>query len=73
MPFEVLASGPLGDGLEVAYYAGATRLKQVGGSAYRPVLEGLPPGLHALYAVTTVGGAREVSRPVLIFFGKRPT
>jgi len=70
-PFELVASGPLGDDLSVEYYADLNRLKVLAGSDYRVRLEGLPPGLHSIYAITTFGGRKEISRPVTIMFQQR--
>jgi hypothetical protein len=70
-PFELLAIGPLGKGLKVQYYSGTRRIRKLGGGNYRVRLEGLPPGLHSIYAVTEVDGRKEISRPVLVMFRKR--
>ncbi len=73
VPWELVASGPLGDDLKVEYYAGLEKLEvlKVHGSPYRVTLGALPPGLHAIYAITTVDGIREISRPVTVLFQKR--
>ena len=70
-PFELVASGPLGDDLSVEYYAGLKQLDVLAGKEYRVRLEGLPPGLHSIYAITTVNGQREISRPVTILFQEK--
>jgi len=70
-PFELVASGPLGEDLSVEYYDGLTPLKVLAGQDYRVTLEGLSPGLHSIYAITTVGGKKEISRPVTIIFQER--
>jgi hypothetical protein len=67
-PFELVASGPLGKEVRVEYYAGLRKLKILKGKDYRVTLEGLEPGLHAIYAITTVDGVKEISRPVTVFF-----
>lgn len=73
-PFEVVASGPTGDGVKVEFFADLEPLKvQKRHGLYRLAARGLPPGLHALYAVTTVGGKKEISRPVSIMFHRRAT
>jgi len=41
-------------------------LKIVEGENCGITLEGLPPGLHSLYAIATVGGQQEISRPVTV-------
>ncbi|MBA4065764.1 MAG: hypothetical protein C0501_19000 [Isosphaera sp.] len=71
-PFELVASGAVGDGLRVEYFAGTRKLKVLKGTDYRVMLEGLEPGLHAVYAVTTLGGTTEISRPVTVLFQARP-
>lgn len=70
-PFELVASGPLGDDLSVEYYAGLKQLDVLAGKDYRVRLEGLPPGLHSIYAITTARGQEEISRPVTIMFQER--
>jgi len=73
-PFPILATGPVGEGVEVQWYAGLRPLTVTGTHRDNPYLvevEGLPAGLHILYAVTTLpDGAREISRPQMIFFHK---
>ncbi len=74
-PFEVAASGPLGPGVKVEFFADLEPLRVVGrggANPYRVRAGGLPPGLHVLYAVTTVGGRQEISRPVTVMFHRRP-
>ena len=74
LPFQLVASGSIGRDLSVEYFDGTHPLKvirQHGENPYRVTLEGLPPGLHSLYAVTTVNGAQEISRPVTFLFSKR--
>ena len=65
-PIEVVASGPLGSDLAVEYYTGTRRLRAVKGENYRVTLEGLSPGLYAIYAITKLGALKEISRPVLV-------
>ncbi len=68
VPFALVASGPLGNGLSVKYFAGDRLLKVLTthGSPYRVTLEGLPPGIHSIHAQVTIDGASEVSHPVLL-------
>jgi hypothetical protein len=66
--FRVLATGPIGDDVAVDFYADLRKLKRLGGGLYDPVLEPVEPGLHVLYAITKIGGTREISRPALIYF-----
>ena len=72
-PFELVASGPLSDDLNVEYYAGLTKLKVLKehSTPYRVTLAAPEPGLHAVYAITQWEGHREISRPVTIMFQKR--
>ena len=74
-PFEIAASGPLGEGLKVEYYFDAHQplaiARQDPGRPYRVTAKGLPPGLHVLYAVTRWDGQEEISRPVSIMFFPR--
>lgn len=72
-PFHLLASGPTGDDVTVEYFADLEPLKVIKtyGSPYIVQLEGLPVGLHNLYAITTIGGRQEISRPQMIFFAER--
>ncbi len=69
-PFRLLASGPTGDDVTVAYYDGERELNviETHGSPYHVTLEALPAGLHTIYAITTIGEAQEISRPVSIWF-----
>lgn len=70
-PFPILAMGPTGPGLKVEYFAGDEPLRVLSGSGYQVVVDGLEPGYHAIYAVTTLGDLREISRPVGILFQER--
>ena len=73
-PFEIVASGPLGPKVQVTFYADLEPLKVVArdkGNPYRLRAQGLPPGLHVLYAVTSIDGREEISRPVSIMFHRR--
>jgi len=70
-PWELMASGPLGEGLKVKYFADTKELKvlkTIDNNPYRVTLEPLESGLHVIYAITTLAGAREISHPVSIFF-----
>ena len=74
-PFTLLASGPIGADVEVAYFADLqplTVVRRHRDSPYIVEVEGLPPGLHNLYAITTVAGQREISRPQMIYFYEAP-
>ena len=74
-PWELVATGPLGEGVAVEFYAGLRKLKTTRrdpANPYRVTVEPLPPGWHAIHAITTVGGVREISRPVTVFFHARP-
>lgn len=72
-PFELVASGPRADDLKVEYYAGLEKLEVVEqhGTPYRVTLQGPPPGLHAIYAITEWNSHREISRPATIMFQRR--
>jgi hypothetical protein len=73
-PFEIAASGPIGDGVKVEFYADLNPLKvlwRAGDNPYRLTAGGLPPGLHVIYAMTTVDDKREMSRPVTVMFHRR--
>ncbi|MCC5830927.1 MAG: hypothetical protein JJU36_15890 [Phycisphaeraceae bacterium] len=72
-PVEMLASGPNpADGTEVSveFYAGLKKLvvkrQPDPENPFRVTLEPLPAGIHAIYAITTVGDEKEISRPVLV-------
>jgi hypothetical protein len=67
-PFWVLASGPKGPGTSIEYYAGKKKLRVLEGSGHLVKLEGLPSGLHAVYAITTLPDGSDISNPVLIPF-----
>ena len=72
-PWNLVASGPVGD-VRVEYYAGLQRLqvlKTYDNNPYLVQLEGLPPGLHIIHAVTTSGEAREISHPSTVMFQRR--
>jgi len=73
-PFPILATGPVGAGVEVEWFAGLEPLTVTQTHRDNPYLveaEGLPAGLHVLYAITTLpDGTREISRPQMIFFHK---
>ena len=72
--WELVASGPTGTQVKVEYFAGLQPLRVVktyDDNPYRVRLEGLEPGLHAIYAITTVDGVQEISRPVTVFFAPR--
>jgi hypothetical protein len=73
-PFELLAAGPIGEDVTVEYYAGLKKLEVLArhrDNPYMVRLEALPPGLHVLYAVTTVDGDKEFSWPQPILFQRR--
>jgi hypothetical protein len=73
-PFEMVASGPTGEAVKVRFYADLEPLKvarQDRSQPYRLTAAGLPPGLHVLYAITTIGGTVEISRPVTVMFHRR--
>jgi hypothetical protein len=73
-PFEIAASGPIGHGVKVAFYADLAPLeviKRAKDNPYRLTAAGLPPGLHVLYAITTFNGTQEISRPVTVMFHRR--
>ena len=75
-PFELVASGPAGPGVTADYFDAGEPLKVLArhdGNPFRVTLEARAPGLHAIYAVTTTAdGKQEISRPVTVFFQKRP-
>lgn len=71
-PFRFLAIGPKGEDVTIEVYAGLRKLERLEGSPHCALLEGLAPGLHALYAITTVGEEREISRPVLVLCLEKP-
>ncbi|MEI7831733.1 MAG: hypothetical protein WCJ56_00820, partial [bacterium] len=68
VPFEMVASGPLGAGLKVSYYEGNKLLKvaTVLDGPYHVMLDGLAPGIHSIHMVVEVEGGREISHPVLV-------
>lgn len=74
-PFEIVASGPVGEGLKVEFYSDLQPLRVLKqpdkANPYRLTVEGLAPGLHVLYAITTVDGRQEISRPVTVMFHAR--
>ncbi len=78
-PFNIMASGKMGPDVRVEYYADLEPLKVIfkyRNSPYLVRVEGLPPGLHNLYAITTytdAGGKeqKEISRPQMIYFHER--
>ncbi len=73
-PFELLAAGPIGDDVTVEYYAGLEKLEVLNRHRDNPYivrLRGLSPGLHVIYAITTVDGEREISWPQPILFQGR--
>ena len=70
-PFDILAMGPTGPGLDVQYFADDRPLKIIEGSQYRVTVEGLDSGWHAIYATTTLAGTKEISRPAGILFQER--
>jgi len=73
-PWRLVASGPVGDDVSVAYFAGLKKLKvlkQYGDSPYVVQLEPLPPGLHAIHAVVRVGETEEISHPSTVLFQER--
>ena len=73
-PWNLVASGPRGDHVGVEYYAGLKKLKVLRTYDNNPLvvqLEPLPPGLHLIHAVTTVGDKRGISRGQTILFHSR--
>jgi hypothetical protein len=67
-------SGPVGSGVRVEYYAGLQKLrvlKKYDNNPYLVQLEGLPPGLHVIHAVTTRGDFQEISHPSTVMFQQR--
>ncbi|MGC9454446.1 MAG: hypothetical protein ACP5HU_06240 [Phycisphaerae bacterium] len=73
-PFNLLASGPIGENVTVEYYAGLRKLEvlhRYRDNPYMVRLEALPPGLHVLYAITTVDGEKEICWPQPILFQSR--
>jgi hypothetical protein len=72
-PFEIAASGAQGKDVKVTFYADLEPLKTKaqGNNPYRVSAEGLPPGLHVLYAVTSIDRQEEISRPVTVMFHRR--
>lgn len=73
-PFELVASGPIGEGANVRFFADLEPLKVVRqdpSNPYRLTAAGLSPGLHVLYAITVVGEKEEISRPVTVMFHRR--
>jgi hypothetical protein len=74
-PWRLLASGPLGEDVDVTYYAGLRQLQVLEGHTANPYLvqlEPLPPGLHVIHAITTSGRNREISHPSTVLFQTRP-
>lgn len=74
-PFEIAASGPTGPGVTVEFFADLEPLKiarRDKANPYRVRADGLPPGVHVLYAVTTADGKAEISRPVTVMFHPKP-
>ena len=71
-PFEIVASGPTGGDVKVEFFYDAQQPLKVrqaqAGNPYRITAEGLPAGVHVIYAVTTIAGEREISRPVPAMF-----
>jgi hypothetical protein len=73
-PFEIVASGRIAKDLKIEFYADTKPLEVLprsDGNPFRASAAGLPPGLHVLYAVTTIGDIKEISRPVTIMFYAR--
>jgi hypothetical protein len=73
-PWSLVASGPVGSGVHVEYYAGLRQLrvlKTYNDNPYLVQLEALPPGLHVIYAVTTSDSSKEISHPSAVMFQRR--
>ena len=75
-PFELVAAGPAGPDVTVEYFDAGEPLRVLArhdANPFRVTLEARAPGLHAIYAVTTTAdGSQEISRPVTVFFQRRP-
>lgn len=73
-PWNLVASGPIGGDVRVDYYAGLRKLRVLrtyNDNPYLVQLEGLPPGLHVIHTVTTVGEFQEISHPSTVMFQRR--
>ena len=73
-PWNLLAAGPTGEGIEVQFYADLEPLEgeRHSQSPYFLEMPPLEPGLHVIYAITTFAdGTREISHPSVILFQAR--
>ena len=73
-PWNLLASGPMGDNITVEYFAGPKPLKvlkRYHDNPYLVQLEPLEPGLHIIHAITTIGDKKEISHPSAVLFQER--
>ena len=75
-PWNLVASGSLGEDVTVEFYAGLKKLdvlKTYDENPFLVQLEGLPPGLHIIHAVTNSPDGTEISSPSTVMFQQRET
>ncbi len=74
-PWELVASGPLGEDVKVTWYSGLEPLEVIEShddNPYRVTLKGLEPGLHVIHAIVDMGNeGKEISRPTTVLFTER--